>query len=67
MSQLKEMETRVVEKFHWLSEGFANDDLRSRLIQAVQQIDTAPVSDLMKLLAQVQRTAVFPTSHSGIQ
>ena len=28
---------RTVEKFHWLSEAFADQDLRSRLIRAVQQ------------------------------
>jgi 2-methylcitrate dehydratase len=30
---------RVVEKFHWLSQAFAEEDLRNRLIQAVQQLD----------------------------
>lgn len=34
---------RVVEKFHWLSEAFADKDLRSRLIQAVQQLDARPI------------------------
>ena len=58
---------RVVEKFHWLSEGFADDDLRDRLIETVQQLDTRPVSDLMNLLAQVRSTAVFPKTHPGIQ
>jgi len=58
---------RVVEKFHWLSEGFADDDLRDRLIETVQQLDTRPVSDLMNLLAQVRSTTVFPKTHPGIQ
>jgi 2-methylcitrate dehydratase len=58
---------RVVEKFHWLSEAYANEDLRSRLIEAVQQIDRRPISDLMDLLAQVRRTPTFPTTHPGIQ
>jgi 2-methylcitrate dehydratase len=58
---------RTVEKFHWLSEAFADEDLRSRLIQAVQQLDTTALSDLTDLLAQVRPTAVFPTTHSGIQ
>src|SRR6266481_8228027 len=51
---------RTVEKFHWLSEAFADEDLRSKLIQAVQQLDSRPISDLMDLLAQVRPTAVFP-------
>jgi 2-methylcitrate dehydratase len=58
---------RTVEKFHWLSEPFANDDLRSRLIEAVQQIDSRPISELMNLLAQVRPVAVFPPTHRGIQ
>jgi 2-methylcitrate dehydratase len=58
---------RIVEKFHWLSEAFADEDLRARLIRAVQQLDTAPISDLMGLLAQVRPTAVFPKTHPGIQ
>jgi 2-methylcitrate dehydratase len=55
---------RVVEKFHWLSETFADEDLRQRLIQAVQHLDARPISDLMDLLAQVQSAAVFPRTRS---
>jgi 2-methylcitrate dehydratase len=58
---------RTVEKFHWLSEAFADQDLRSRLIRAVQELDTTPLSDLMDPLAQVRPTAVFATSHLGIR
>jgi len=58
---------RTVEKFHWLSEAFADEDLRNRLIQVVQQLDARPISDLMDLLAHVRCTAVFPRTHPGIQ
>jgi 2-methylcitrate dehydratase len=58
---------RTVEKFQWLSEPFADDDLRSRLIETVQQLDERPVSDLMDLLSQVRPAAAFPTTHPGIQ
>jgi len=58
---------RTVEKFHWLSEPFANEDLRSGLIESVQQIDSRPISELMNLLAQVRPVAVFPATHRGIQ
>jgi 2-methylcitrate dehydratase len=58
---------RTVEKFHWLAEGFANEDLRSRLIGAVERLDTSKLSGLTDLLAQVRPTAVFPTTHRGIQ
>jgi 2-methylcitrate dehydratase len=58
---------RTVEKFHWLAEAFADEELRSRLIRAVEQLDTSRLSDLTDLLAQVRPTAVFPTTHRGIQ
>jgi 2-methylcitrate dehydratase PrpD len=38
---------RTVEKFHWLREAFAEEDLRNRIIKAVQELDTRPISDLM--------------------
>src|ERR1700722_10362853 len=58
---------RTVEKFHWLSEPFADEDLRNGLIQLVQQLDARPISDLMDLLAQVRSTAAFRRTHPGIQ
>lgn len=58
---------RTVEKFQWLTEPFADEDLRSRLIRAVQQLDTTALSDLAELLAEVRPTAVFPVTHPGIQ
>lgn len=58
---------RTVEKFHWLTEAFADESLRSRLIQAVQELDTISLSDLIALLARVHRTAVHPATHPGIQ
>ena len=58
---------RTVEKFHWLAEAFADEDLRSRLIRAVESLDTLRLADLTNLLAQVRPTAVFPTTHRGIQ
>ena len=58
---------RVVEKFHWLSEAYADEQLRSRIIEAVLQLDARPISDLMDLLAQVRQAKSFPTSHPGLQ
>jgi 2-methylcitrate dehydratase len=57
---------RVVEKFHWLSERFAEEALRNKIIEAVQQIDARPISDLMNLLAQVRPSVVFPKTRRGI-
>src|ERR1700733_4636030 len=58
---------RTVEKFQWLSEPFAAADLRSRLIETVQQLDGRPVWDLMELPSQVRPAAMFPATHPGIQ
>jgi len=58
---------RTIEKFHWLSEPFADEDLRGRLIEAVQQLDARRTSDLIDLLAQVRPTAIFSATHPGIQ
>ena len=54
---------RVVEKFHWLSEAFADENLRNRIIQAVQKLDVQPISELMLLLGQLRPSAVFPKTH----
>ena len=58
---------RVVEKFQWLSEAYADAGLRGRIIEAVLELDTRPISDLMSLLEQVRSSKAFPTSHPGIQ
>jgi len=57
---------RVVQKFHWLSEASADEALRGKIIEAVERIDSRPISDLMGLLAQVQPTAVYPKTRAGI-
>jgi 2-methylcitrate dehydratase len=57
---------RVVEKFHWLSEAYADMDLRGRIIDAVQKIDAQPISRLMDLLAVVRPIAAYPITHPGI-
>jgi 2-methylcitrate dehydratase len=58
---------RAVEKFHWLSEAFADADLRGRIIDAVETLDSRPISHLMTLLAAVRPAATYTTSHPGIQ
>lgn len=46
---------RVVEKFHWLAEPFADDALRREIIAAVDDLDQIAVSDLAGLLSRVSR------------
>jgi 2-methylcitrate dehydratase len=58
---------RAVEKFNWLSEPFADAELRHNIIEAVMKIDERPVAELMSLLGKVNPQAVYPASHPGIQ
>ncbi len=58
---------RVVEKFHWLSEAYADEALRDQIIETVLTLDDRPISDLTGLLAKVRPSATFPTHHPGIQ
>jgi 2-methylcitrate dehydratase len=58
---------RAVEKFNWLSEPFADAELRHNIIEAVMKIDERPIADLMNLLGKVNPKAVHPAFHPGIQ
>jgi 2-methylcitrate dehydratase len=58
---------RVFEKFHWLSEAFAEASLRDELIHAVQELDTQPIANLLNLLTKVRPVATFRKTHHGIQ
>jgi 2-methylcitrate dehydratase len=44
---------RVVEKFHWLAEPFADTGLRGAIIDAVTRLDDIPVAELAELLSAV--------------
>jgi 2-methylcitrate dehydratase len=58
---------RTAEKFQWLTEPFADQNLREKLIEAVEHLDERPIADLTSLLAQVRPVATFPATHPGIQ
>lgn len=58
---------RVVDKFHWLSDAFADAPLRARLIETVQTLDARPISDLTDLLGQVHPCPAFARPHRGFQ
>ena len=51
---------RTVEKFHWLAEQYADDDLRDAIIDAVEHLSEAPVSNLTQLLTKVTATQRLP-------
>jgi 2-methylcitrate dehydratase len=48
---------RVVEKFDWLAEPFADEVLRAEIVSAVADLDQIPVAELAELLAAVSPTA----------
>jgi 2-methylcitrate dehydratase len=48
---------RVVEKFHWLAEPFADAALRGEILNAVHRLDEITVADLASLLAAVSPDA----------
>lgn len=57
---------RVVEKFHWLAEPFADGTLRDELIAAVDELDRITVTELAGLLAKVSRHSRRPRSRGRI-
>lgn len=46
---------RVVEKFHWLAEPFADAGLRDEIITAIDDLDSITVSEVAGLLLRVSR------------
>jgi 2-methylcitrate dehydratase len=58
---------RVVEKFHWLAEPYADADLRGAIVAEVERLDERPLSGLMELLGRVAPKAVHPATLPGIQ
>ena len=58
---------RVVEKFHWLAEPYADRSLRQAIIAEVEILGQRPVSVLMSLLARVSPDAKFPSTLRGVQ
>ena len=53
-----------MEKFHWLSEAYADERLWDRIISAVEELDSRPISYLMALLGQVQPSATYPITRA---
>ncbi len=51
---------RVVEKFHWLAEPFADSGLRAEIIRAVSQLEKIPVAELAGLLGAVSPSVQRP-------
>lgn len=58
---------RTVEKFNWLSEQYADEALRARIIDLVSTLEEHSVAELMQLMTKVSPVATFPAKHPGIQ
>jgi 2-methylcitrate dehydratase len=57
---------RVVEKFHWLAEPFADEALRAEIIEAVARLDAIPVVELAGLLGAVSPDVRRPRSRGRL-
>lgn len=51
---------RTVQKFHWLAEQYADDDLRNEIVRAVEQFGAEPISTLTDLLTEVSTEPQLP-------
>jgi 2-methylcitrate dehydratase len=58
---------RTVEKFHWLTEQYADEALRGQIIDLVSTLEEHSIAELMKLMTKVSREPAFPVTHPGIQ
>jgi 2-methylcitrate dehydratase len=47
---------RVVDKFHWLAEPFADDTLRNEIVSAIERLDDIETTELTALLGAVSPT-----------
>ncbi len=57
---------RVVEKFHWLGEPFADEALRGEIIAAVQHLDDIPIAELAGLLSSVSPVVQRPRTRGRL-
>jgi 2-methylcitrate dehydratase len=57
---------RVVEKFDWLAEPFADDRLRSDIVTAIATLDQNPISELAGLLSQASASPQRPRSRGRL-
>ncbi|BBJ47223.1 hypothetical protein SSPO_099410 [Streptomyces antimycoticus] len=58
---------RVVEKFHWLSEPYADPALRDAIVAVVEELDSHPLTELTALPARVSPTPVRTRSLRFVQ
>jgi len=57
---------RVVDKFHWLGEPFADDGLRANIIAAVEHLEDIPIAELTAALGTLSSTSQRPRSRGRL-
>lgn len=57
---------RTVEKFHWLAAQYADDTLRSAIVDTVQHLESVPISVLTELLTDVSVQPRFPKTREPL-
>jgi 2-methylcitrate dehydratase len=57
---------RTMQKFHWLAEQYADDDLRNAIVSTVEDLGEEPVSTLCRLLGEVSRDPRLPKTRQPI-
>jgi 2-methylcitrate dehydratase PrpD len=57
---------RVVDKFHWLGEPFADDGLRANIIAAVEHLEDIAIAELTAMLGAVSATTQRPRSRGRL-
>jgi 2-methylcitrate dehydratase len=57
---------RVVDKFHWLAEPFADASLRGEIVDGVARLDEIPLAELAALLAGVSPVAQRPRTRARL-
>jgi 2-methylcitrate dehydratase len=58
---------RVVEKFHWLAEPYADAQLRDAIVAEVDGLEHRPLAGLMRLLGRVESQATHKATLRGVQ
>jgi len=52
---------RVVEKFNWLTEPYADRALRETIVEIVSNLEARPVAELVEALSQAKQSASYPS------
>jgi 2-methylcitrate dehydratase len=57
---------RTVEKFHWLTEQYAEEALRDEIVDRIEHLGAEPVSELTRLLGGVSPARRLPKTRRPV-